>query len=271
MMPTPLFAMISRPNMPSIIDPVASTMSNRTPRIALIRVNTFALMMSLTERLARSGTSLVCPAATRSATWAAVKPFSTWAGSVSSVPIAPPSAMGSWYVMRERLFLYPRACIREPGSSQRRPPLFLRRRAQHVDALSGHRYHRGRARVPRRRPQPHDRLRPGVKRQVERGPVHRDQQSAGPVARIEVGVRVHGLLRVHVDVRPPRIVGTDRKQCQVEGSVSVAEVRKPRGVAGITAEERRPLRPAQDPGSPERGVAGEPAAREMPGLRARQP
>ncbi len=62
MMPIPLFATISRPNMPSMIEPVASTMRNSTPRIALIRVNTFARTMSLTDRDARSGgTSFVSP------------------------------------------------------------------------------------------------------------------------------------------------------------------------------------------------------------------
>ena len=42
MMPIALLAMISRPNAPLITEPVDSTMTSSTPRIALIRVKTLA-------------------------------------------------------------------------------------------------------------------------------------------------------------------------------------------------------------------------------------
>ena len=77
MMPIALLAMISRPNSPLINDPVASTMMNSTPRIALIRVNTLARTISETLRAARVGTSLVLPSATRSATSASESPAAT--------------------------------------------------------------------------------------------------------------------------------------------------------------------------------------------------
>ena len=74
MMPMALLAMMSRPNSPLISDPVASTMRNSTPRMALMRVNTLARTMSPTLREAREGTSLVLPSATRVATSASVRP-----------------------------------------------------------------------------------------------------------------------------------------------------------------------------------------------------
>ena len=77
MMPMELLATISRPNRPLISDPVASTMANSTPRMALMRVKTLALMMSPTLRDARDGTSLVLPSATRAATSASVRPVAT--------------------------------------------------------------------------------------------------------------------------------------------------------------------------------------------------
>ena len=59
MMPIALLAMISRPKAPLITEPVDSTMTSSTPRMALMRVNTLALTMSETLRAARVGTSLV--------------------------------------------------------------------------------------------------------------------------------------------------------------------------------------------------------------------
>jgi len=44
--PMKLLAMIKTPNRPLITEPVASTMANSTPRIALIGVNTLARTMS---------------------------------------------------------------------------------------------------------------------------------------------------------------------------------------------------------------------------------
>ena len=74
MMPIALLAMISRPKAPLITEPVDSTMTNSTPRMALMRVNTLARTISDTLRAARVGTSLVLPAATRWATSASVSP-----------------------------------------------------------------------------------------------------------------------------------------------------------------------------------------------------
>ncbi len=73
----PLLAMMSSPNMPLINEPVDSTMISRTPRIALMRVNTLARTTSATLREARVGTSLVWPAATRAATSSADRPAAT--------------------------------------------------------------------------------------------------------------------------------------------------------------------------------------------------
>lgn len=73
-MPMTLLAMMSRPNIPLINEPVAKTMSSKTPRIALIRVNTLARTICPTVRVTRSGISLLLPSATRCATSASVKP-----------------------------------------------------------------------------------------------------------------------------------------------------------------------------------------------------
>ena len=73
-MPMTLLATMSRPNMPLITDPVARTMSNRTPRIALILVKTLARTIAATLRVARSVTALLLPSATRCATSTSVSP-----------------------------------------------------------------------------------------------------------------------------------------------------------------------------------------------------
>ena len=69
--------MITKPNRPSWIGPITRMIANSTPTIALKRVSTLARTISPTVRLARAGTSFVVPAATRSATCAAVSPTST--------------------------------------------------------------------------------------------------------------------------------------------------------------------------------------------------
>lgn len=73
--PMMLLAMISRPNIPLITEPVARTISSSTPRIALILVNTLARTIWATLRVARSGMSLLLPSANRAATSASVKPM----------------------------------------------------------------------------------------------------------------------------------------------------------------------------------------------------
>jgi len=78
--PITLLATMSKPNMPLITEPVASTMISSTPRIALILVKTLARMMSTTPRVARSGISLPLPWATRCATSASVRPEAVMIG-----------------------------------------------------------------------------------------------------------------------------------------------------------------------------------------------
>jgi hypothetical protein len=75
--PMKLLAMIKTPNRPLITEPVAFTMANSTPRIALIGVNTLARTMSATLRVARLGTSLTLRSATRWATSASVSPVAS--------------------------------------------------------------------------------------------------------------------------------------------------------------------------------------------------
>ena len=57
----PEFAMINSPNIALMSDPVASTMTRRTPSIALMRVKTFALIIDQVERPDRSGSVLPLP------------------------------------------------------------------------------------------------------------------------------------------------------------------------------------------------------------------
>src|SRR6476620_6367748 len=77
MMPMAVISAISSPNAPLMTEPVDSTMTSSTPRIALMRVKTLARTMSDTLRAARVGTSLVLPSATRWATSASVRPVAT--------------------------------------------------------------------------------------------------------------------------------------------------------------------------------------------------
>ena len=69
-----LLATMSMPNSPLMNEPVDSTMISNTPRMALILVKTLARMMSPVLRVARLGTSLVLPSATRWATSASESP-----------------------------------------------------------------------------------------------------------------------------------------------------------------------------------------------------
>lgn len=73
-MPMPVLARITKPKRLSWIGATNSMISQSTPMIALNRVKTFARTISPIDRLLRSGTSLTCPRATRSATSAAVRP-----------------------------------------------------------------------------------------------------------------------------------------------------------------------------------------------------
>ena len=68
------FQTMTRPNSASAGEPTASTATNSAPRMALKRVRTLLRMMADSGRLVCWSTRLTFPAATRSATWAAVRP-----------------------------------------------------------------------------------------------------------------------------------------------------------------------------------------------------
>ena len=104
------------------------------------------------------------------------------------------------------------------------------------------------------REQPLDGLGPRVRRQPERAPVDRHQQTRPRVG--DVQVRADRFLGVHVDVRPRRVVGADRHQRQVERPVVGADLREALGVAGVAAEVRAVRRADERPRRPQRGVAG---------------
>ena len=67
-----------------------------------------------------------------------------------------------------------------------------------------------------------------------------------------------------------RVVGTDRHQRHVERSVVGADLGEALGVAGVAAEVRPVRRPDDRPRRPQRGVAVQEAAGEVPGRCADQ-
>ena len=75
MIPIAELAMSGKPKRPSAIDPAKITTTKRAPRTALNRVKTFARKISLKLRDVFVSATLVCPAATRSATSADDKPL----------------------------------------------------------------------------------------------------------------------------------------------------------------------------------------------------
>ena len=75
-MPMTAFATITKPNRASGRCPKTRTITSITDMIALNRVRRFERRMSTTERDPLASTLLTFPAATRSATWAAVSPRS---------------------------------------------------------------------------------------------------------------------------------------------------------------------------------------------------
>ncbi len=77
-MPIAVLTTMISPNRPSgTTGPITTMTAKSAPMIALKRVRTLARTISATERLARTGTSLVLPAAMRAATSAAVRPSSS--------------------------------------------------------------------------------------------------------------------------------------------------------------------------------------------------
>ncbi len=79
------FQTMTSPNSASAGDPTSSTATNSTPRMALKRVRTLARMMAESGRLVCSSMRLTWPAATRSATCAAVSPVAGVDGAAASV------------------------------------------------------------------------------------------------------------------------------------------------------------------------------------------
>jgi len=73
-MPIPALKMMRKPNRAFTIEPVLRTRMNSAISRKLIRVNTFARTMSHVVRPERGGRWFTCPALTRSATSAAVRP-----------------------------------------------------------------------------------------------------------------------------------------------------------------------------------------------------
>ncbi|CAM5530079.1 hypothetical protein SFUMM280S_06978 [Streptomyces fumanus] len=80
-MPIQVSARITNPNRLSWIGATISMITQSTPMIALNRVKTLASAMSTSDRLLRTGTSLTCPRATRSATSAVLSPRAADGGS----------------------------------------------------------------------------------------------------------------------------------------------------------------------------------------------
>ena len=70
-----------------------------------------------------------------------------------------------------------------------------------------------------------------MRRQPECAPVDRHQESA-----IDVDVRLHRVLGVHVNVGPDLVVRADRHQRHVERSMLLTDFGEALGVAGVAAE-----------------------------------
>jgi hypothetical protein len=100
---------------------------------------------------------------------------------------------------------------------------------------------------------------PGMERQAEGAPVHRQERTAA-----EQPPGFERVVRAEVDVAPRRVEGADLEHHQVEGPEPRADVGVLRGESGVAAEEDRMPRPANDHRGPQGGVAVlQAAAREM--------
>ncbi len=54
--------------------------------------------------------------------------------------------------------------------------------------------------------------------------MNRDEDTARPVALVEVDVRLHCLFRIHVDVRPAHVVRTDGEKRQIERPIGFTQL-----------------------------------------------
>lgn len=107
MMPIPVLARMTYPNRLSWKGATNIMTSQSTPMIALNRVKTFARTISARDRLLRTGTSLTCPRATRSATSAAVSPVTDGDRAVLVASSAPASMCVMHSTVRAVLRLHP--------------------------------------------------------------------------------------------------------------------------------------------------------------------
>ena len=102
--------------------------------------------------------------------------------------------------------------------------------------------------------------------QIEGAVVDRHQHLA-----LDVDVRLQGFLRLHVDVRPLRIVGPGFYHRQVEGAVLLADFLETLEIAAVAAEEDARAARLDDPGRPQRRIAvAQAAARKVLGRRRHQ-
>ncbi len=90
-------------------------------------------------------------------------------------------------------------------------------------------------------------FRPRMQREVERSPVHRDQDATA-----HEPVRLDRLLRPEVDVGPERVVRADLDQRCVERAQAISDLPRRREHGGVAAVVDAVLRSADRPAGPER-------------------
>src|SRR5699024_820602 len=150
--------------------------------------------------------------------------------------------------IRERRVVMPR-CYRTLRHAKQHallhglPPGFDGLGRRHVDTLPrpGHRDRHSDGLGLR--PHTVDGVTPTVQRELERAPVHRDQQ---PTTNIRVGG--HALFRRHVHIGPRGAVGTDLHQRRVERAVLRSDLGIAAEVTGVAAVEQPVLRTGDHPG-----------------------
>src|SRR5215471_7313841 len=77
------------------------------------------------------------------------------------------------------------------------------------------------------------------------------------VPRTEIHVRLHRLLRIHVDVphEPPWLIGADRQQRKIRFAETRPDRREMRTVAAVAGEKDPPLTDRQHEAAPQRAIA----------------
>src|SRR6476469_2205067 len=127
----PELTMRITPNSPSANDPVVSTSTNSTPRIALKRVNTFDLMIVHSGREVAGSGAFTCPRDVRSATSAEVSPVSGSVDGATAMEVGPDGGAS----VTAPLFQTPRI----PGmpSGERADDPLLREEVGHLEHAVG--------------------------------------------------------------------------------------------------------------------------------------